>query len=325
MGWLCRVASAKACLGIWTCQKTGSALRDLSWFIKIHWGLFPRVWALQDFLYPSWLHLAHHIKLWRTSDIAPLWGTYVEYPLPTECGSCAMATGISEKMGGPHIKDSLTPWTQTASPTSSCVCLFCNKSHNSRDSLVNHLWFHYQMVLVCPICGGCRLNQWQTVEGHIKKCAAPHPYMWTGKSSQGNHTGWGLTHHWWITLGPQKQRPRSHCQCGLIPQMMRRLHTEARSSNASVRSGKPKLLPSRRLQLQKLRRQTKSMMLWPIRMTASQPHQSQNDLSAIQRRRRSLPKGWSPSMTISMTTGPSQSQDSQQAADITPVDTSKKS
>ena len=82
---------------------------------------------------------------------------------------------------------------------------------------------------------------------------------------------------------------------------MMRLHTEARSSNASPRSGKPNLLLSRRLQLQKLRRQTKSMMPQPTRMTASQPHQSQNDLSAIQRRR-SLPKGWSPSMTISMTT-----------------------
>ena len=66
-----------------------------------------------------------------------------------------MATGISEKMGGPHIKDSLSLWTQTISPTSNHVCLFCNKSHNSRDSLMNHIQFHYRMVLVCPICGGC--------------------------------------------------------------------------------------------------------------------------------------------------------------------------
>ena len=28
------------------------------------------------------------------------------------------------------------------------------------------------MVLVCPIYGGCRSNQWRTVEGHIKKYAA---------------------------------------------------------------------------------------------------------------------------------------------------------
>ena len=86
-----------------------------------------------------------------------------------------MVTGISEKMGGPHIEDSLTPWTQTALPTLSPVCPFCNKSHNSRDSLMNHIWFHYWMVLVCPICGGCGLNQWRTVKGHIKKCAVALP------------------------------------------------------------------------------------------------------------------------------------------------------
>ena len=91
--------------------ETGAALQDLSWFIEIHRGLFPRVRATQDFLYPSRLHLAHHIKFRRTSDIVPLWGAYVEYPLPTECSTCAMATGISEKMGGLHIEDSLSSWT----------------------------------------------------------------------------------------------------------------------------------------------------------------------------------------------------------------------
>ena len=151
--------------------ETGAALQDLSWFIKICWELFPRVHATQDFLYPSRLHLAHHINLWRTSDIVPLWGAYVEYPLPTEHNTCAMATGISEKMGGPHIEDSLSPWTWTKSPTLSWVCLYCNKSHNSRDSLMNHILFHYRRVLVCPICGDCGSNQWRTVEGHIRKCA----------------------------------------------------------------------------------------------------------------------------------------------------------
>ena len=86
-----------------------------------------------------------------------------------------MATGISEKMGGPHVEDSLSPWTQTISPTLSCVCPFCNKSHNSRDLLMNHIQFHYRMVLVCPNCGGCGSNQWRTVEGHVKKCATAWP------------------------------------------------------------------------------------------------------------------------------------------------------
>ena len=140
-------------------MKTGAALPDLSWFIEICPGLFPRVHVTQEFLYPSRLHLAHHVNLQRPSDIVPLWGAYVEYPLPTECGTCAMATGMSEKMGGPHVEDSLSPWTQTKSPTLRWVCLYCNKSHNSRDSLMNHIRFHYKMVLLCPICGGCGSNQ----------------------------------------------------------------------------------------------------------------------------------------------------------------------
>ena len=40
---------------------------------------------------------------------------------------------------------------------------------------MNHVRFHYRMVLVCPVCDGCGLNQWRTVEGHIKKCAVAPP------------------------------------------------------------------------------------------------------------------------------------------------------
>ena len=40
---------------------------------------------------------------------------------------------------------------------------------------MNHLGFHDWMVLVCSICGGCRMNQWRTVEVHIKNCAVAHP------------------------------------------------------------------------------------------------------------------------------------------------------
>ena len=102
-------------------------------------------------------------------------GAYVKYPLPTEWGTCAMATGRSEKMGGPHVEDSLSPWSWTDPPSSSRLCPFCNKSHNSRDSLMKHTGFHYRMVLVCPICGGCGSNQWRIVKGHIKKCAIARP------------------------------------------------------------------------------------------------------------------------------------------------------
>ena len=118
---------------------TGAATRDLSWFIEICHALFPRVHAIQYFPHPNRLHLALHIRLQKTSDILPLWGAYVEYPLQTEQGTCGVATSISDKMGGPHVEDSLSPWTRTNPPSSSHLCLLCNKSHNSRDSLMNHV------------------------------------------------------------------------------------------------------------------------------------------------------------------------------------------
>ena len=91
--------------------KVGAATQDLSWLIKICCELFQRVCASQDFLYSNRMHLAQHIRLQRTSDILLLWGAYIKYPLPTEQGICAMAMGISEKMGGPHVEDSLSPLT----------------------------------------------------------------------------------------------------------------------------------------------------------------------------------------------------------------------
>ena len=152
--------------------ETRAALWDLSWFIKICQGLFPRVWVLQDFPYPSQLHLAHHITLRRTSNIALLWGAYVEYPCQQNMAPVPWPQASVRKWVVLMSKILLTPWTRTASPTSSHVCPFCNKLHNSRDLLMNHIRFHYHVVLVCPTCGGCGWNQWGTVKGHIKKCCS---------------------------------------------------------------------------------------------------------------------------------------------------------
>ena len=44
-------------------SKAGAATRDLFWLIKICSALFPRVCAIQDFPYPSRMHLTHHIRL----------------------------------------------------------------------------------------------------------------------------------------------------------------------------------------------------------------------------------------------------------------------
>ena len=128
------------------------------------------------------------------------------------------------------------------------------------------------MVSVCPICGGCESNQWRTVEGHIKNCAVARPKVASRKVEPGE-PHWRksdpqLMNHTWA---PETEATFTLPVC-LIPQMMRSLDIEAISSNTSARSGKPKLPPSRRLWLQKLRRQTKSMMLQSTRITASQPH-----------------------------------------------------
>ena len=109
MGQFCEAVSGQGCPGTLTHQKLvllSAIYPGLSRFIE---DCFPGFEGLvEDFPYPSQLYLAHHIKLQKTSDIAILWGTYVEYPLPTEHGTCAMATGISEKMGGPPIESSST-------------------------------------------------------------------------------------------------------------------------------------------------------------------------------------------------------------------------
>ena len=144
------------------------------------------------------------------SDILPLWGAYVEYPLPTEQGTCAMATDISEQMGGPHVKDSLSPWAQTKPLSLSCLCLYCNKSNNSRESLLNH------QVL--------QLN-----------------LMWLkGTLCQVSQIGENQTHHLRTTLELWQQRLHTHCKYGLMHQMMRRLHIEAKSFNAFERNGQPR-------------------------------------------------------------------------------------
>ena len=211
----------------------------------------------------------------------PLWGAYVEYPLPTECGTCAMATGISEKMGGPHTEDSLTPWIQTASPTLSCVCPFCNRSHNSRDLLVNHIQFYYQMVLVCPICGGCRSNQWRTVKGHIKKCAVDHPNIVSMKVKPGelhwrrsdpplmNHT-WAPETEATFTL-PVLPDPSSDEEPAHQGQIFECIHKEWEAQVTTTKE----------VMAAEAEEADKSMMLHSTRMTANQPHQSQDDLSAV--------------------------------------------
>ena len=128
------------------------------------------------------------------------------------------------------------------------------------------------MVLVCSICGGCGSYQWRTVKE--------------------------------TTLQLLRQRLHTNYKYGLTHQMMRKITHKARSSNTFERNGKPKLLISERLLLQKLKKRKKVMMVKSTKMMISRPNQSLNNLFTIPRRRRRIyhPKGLNLLMTTSMST-----------------------
>ena len=82
-------------------------------------SLFPHVQVISNFPYPGKLSLKDPIKPQaKSKDVSPLWGVYVEYPLPTEWNLGGTVTGIGDRMGGPHVFDSLTLYT-TADPATS--------------------------------------------------------------------------------------------------------------------------------------------------------------------------------------------------------------
>ena len=130
----------------------------------------------------------------KSKDVSPLCRVYVEYPLPTEWNLGGTVTGIGDRMGGPHAFNSLTPYTRVDPAMSSRICPYCNRSHNGRDQLMNHLRFHYRMVLVCPICIGCGSNSWRTVKAHIKACARQRPGIASRKVNPGECLWWRTDH-----------------------------------------------------------------------------------------------------------------------------------
>ena len=121
----------------------------------------------------------------KSKDVSPLWGFYIKYPLPTKQSLGGTLTGIGDRMGGPHAFDSLTPYRTVDPAMSSQICPYCNRSHNGRDQFMNHLRFHYWIVLVYPICAGCGSNSWRTVEAHIKACARQRPGIASQKVNPG--------------------------------------------------------------------------------------------------------------------------------------------
>ena len=104
-----------------------------------------------------------------------MWGVYIKFPLPTKQNKSGTATGISSTMGGPHSPELLAPYRMFNPLTSTRPSPYCNQACNGGDQLLNHLCFHYQMVLVCPICAGSGSSSWRTIKSHIKACAQQQP------------------------------------------------------------------------------------------------------------------------------------------------------
>ena len=50
---------------------------------------------------------------------------------------------------------------------------------------------------MCPICGGCGLNQWRTVKGHVEKCAETQPNVTSRKEPQWRRSDLPLMNHTW--------------------------------------------------------------------------------------------------------------------------------
>ena len=125
-----------------------------------------------------------------------------------------------------------------------------------------------------------------------------------GLSNQVSHTGENQIHHCETMLKLLRQRLHTNYKYGLTHQTMRKLHIEARSLNAFERKGKPKLLISERLLLQKLKKQKKVTMVKSTKMTISRPNQSLNDLLTVPSRKRRIhhPKGSNFLMTTSIST-----------------------
>ena len=106
-----------------------------------------------------------------------MWGVYVEFPLLTGQNGSGTATGISSAMGGPHLLESLAPYRTLDPLTSIRLCPYCNQACNGWDQLMNHLCFHYRMVLVCPLCA----QQWPGIAEHQ---ASPGEPLWQSSDNR---------------------------------------------------------------------------------------------------------------------------------------------
>ena len=96
-------------------------------------------------------------------------------------------------MVGPHSLELLAPYRTLEPLMSTRLCPYYNQACNGQDQLMNHLCFHYQMVLVCPICAGCGSNSWQTIKVTLRSVPSSDQVLLIIEYNLGSHCGEALT------------------------------------------------------------------------------------------------------------------------------------
>ena len=187
------------------------------------------------------------------------------------------------------------------------------------------------MVLVCPICVGCRLNQWRTVIGHVKKCAAARPNVTSRKVEPGephwrrsdlplmNHTRAPKTEAT-FTL-PVWPNPPDNEESAYKGQIFRCILKEWGAQVTTIKKA----------EAAKAKEEADVDDVEADedddedddKLTSSKPRQP---ICHSKKKKKELPKRTEPlNDNLNDYFGPSQSQNSQEMADIMPVDTPQKS
>ena len=184
------------------------------------------------------------------------------------------------------------------------------------------------MVLVCPVCGGCESNQWRTFKGHIKKCATSRPNVTSRKVEPGES-------HWRRSDPPLMNCTRAP---GTKATFMLPVWPDPPDDEESVHRGQifECICKEWEAQVATIKKAAAAEAKEEVdkvedavadkddnKIISSKPRQP---VHHSKKKKKELPKRTEPlNDNLDNYFGPSQSWNSQETADITPVDTPKKS
>ena len=99
---------------------------------------------------------------------------YYGVPAHQECGLPVSTLGIIQ--GGIHSKGVHAIYAQEVRDvegsfhwTTTKTCTWCNKAFSNRESAMNHMSAHYQIMLVCPFCSMHGSHTYSSMREHVKK------------------------------------------------------------------------------------------------------------------------------------------------------------